>query len=165
MIFNNLKKYRNIVIALSTLLAINAVQITSDRAIALDNQNIYIAQNKSQDRASIEKLLKENLKAYQTEDLNKLMDSIHPNSPVREQTEELSQMAFSLYDLEHQYSNLEIIELSDSEATIQVTQTVKKISGSDFKDNRVTSIQILKKYNGQWKFFDLLAIENIEYLN
>ena len=164
MILNKIKQYSNILIALSTLLTINTIEITENRAIALDEGNIYIAQI-SQDRAEIEKLLNYSLKVYETEDIKGLMSLMHPNSPVKAQTEEVSKMAFSLYDLDYEYSNLEIINLSNTDATIQMTQTTKKINGSDFKDNRVTSIQTLKKHNGQWKFFDVLAIKDIEYLN
>lgn len=164
MMFNNYLKYRNIAIILCNLLAINILSNPSDRVLALEETNIHIAQNKKE-RSSIEKLIEENLKAYQKENINALMASIHPRSPVRKETEELSKMVFSLYDLEYEYSNLEILELSGSEATIQMTQTTKKIKGSDFRDNRVTSIQTLKKDNGQWKFFDLLAIKDLEYLN
>ena len=165
MFFNNSSKYRNITIALCTLLAINTLKIISDRAFASEKTTIYIAQNKSsQDRVSIEKLLNENLQAYKSENLTALMDSVHPDSPAREQTEEFSKMAFAMYDIDYEYNNLEIIELSESDATIKLTQTTRKISGPDFKNNRATSIQTLKKHNGKWKFFNLLAITDIEYL-
>ena len=166
MIFNSSSKYRNIAIAVCTFLAINTLKITSDRAFASEKTTIYIAQNKSNnDRISIEKLLKDNLLAYKEENITALMDSVHPDSPARAQTEEFSKIAFDMYDIDYEYTNLEIIEISESEATIQVTQTTKKINGPDFKDNRATSIQTLKKYDGKWKFFNLLAITNIEYLN
>lgn len=173
MFLNNFKRYRNTAIIICSLLTINTLNNSSDRfavasadrAIALDNQNIYIAQNKDQDKASIEKLIDYSIKVYETEDINALMTLMHPNSPIKSETEEISKIAFSMYDLDHEYSNLEILELSDTEATIQMTQTTKKLSGSDFKDNRVTSIQTLRKHNGQWKFFDLLSVQNIEYLN
>ena len=166
MIFNNQAKYRNISIVICTLLAINTLNNPSDRAFASEKPNSYITQNNyDRERISIEKLLKENLKAYKTEDIEALMASIHPDSPVRAHTEEFSKIAFSMYDVDYEYNNLEILELSESEATIKITQTTKKIKGSNFKDNRATSIQSLKKYNGEWKFFDLLAITDIEYLN
>ena len=165
MFFNNSPKYLNISIIFCGLLAINIVTNPSDRAFASEKPTIYLAQTQNnRDVIAIEKLLKKNLKAYKEEDLTALMNSIHPDSPIRSYTEEFSRIAFSMYDVDYEYNNLEILELSESAATIKITQVTKKVSGSGFKDNRATSIQSLKKHNGEWKFFDLIAITDLEYL-
>ena len=114
----------------------------------------------------IQALLSKSLKAAEAEDIEAGMAMVHPDSPFVEEMRIISEELMKRYDLDFEYNELEIIELSESEGKIKITQTTKKISGSeDFRNNRTVAIQALKKYNGQWKFFDLPQIIDVQYLN
>jgi hypothetical protein len=128
--------------------------------------NVNLNQNKSnQEIDLIESLLIESDRAFNQEDLKAVMDLMHPDSPIGEDLQKIYDYSFNLYDFDYQNDSFEVLTISKSEATIRVTQTAKKISGPEFTDNQTISIQSLKKHNGQWKFFNLLQVEEIKYLN
>ena len=43
--------------------------------------------------------------------------------------------------------------MSESEATLHVIQTTEKVSGPDFRNNRLDVVHTLKKHNGLWKVY------------
>ena len=129
------------------------------------NSPSILAQNISdRDLESIENLIFDSIQAYNQEDIQAVMDSIHPSSPTRQDTQEMSEYAFLMYDLNYETNDLEIVEISPSEIVVRITLTTIKIDGPEFNDNRSVSLQTLRKYNGEWKFFDLVGIETVEYL-
>ncbi len=118
----------------------------------------------SNDEEEIKKVVYDNIEALNAEDLEAAMDTVHPEIKGYEVTKEVTEYMFETYDLYYELSEFKIIELSETEAQVEVVQTSKKISGPEYTDNKVTAIHKLKKYNGEWRIY-ATKIKNIEYLN
>jgi ketosteroid isomerase-like protein len=108
-------------------------------------------------------VLYENVRAANAEDLDRYMATIHTSSPSYATTESTLASAFDTYDLAYELTQANVLEQSDSEATISFVLTTRKISGPAFRDNRVTGTMTLRKEDGVWKIYDQ-RISNIEYL-
>jgi hypothetical protein len=53
--------------------------------------------------------------------------------------------------------------MDDREAKVRFSQVTRKISGPEFRDNRVSGVHVLRKLNGEWKLFDTERIK-VDYL-
>lgn len=114
---------------------------------------------------SIKKLLIESIKASEAEDIEAGMAMMHPDFPLLSDIANMMEELILTYDFDYEYDNVEILEVSENEAKVKITQTTRKVAGdAEFRDNRTVVIQTLKKYNGEWKFFAVPQILNIEYL-
>ena len=139
--------------------------LSASKAVASEYSNNSDITSSEQEIESIESLLDANIQAYQEEDLDRVMNTMHPNSPSNSEVKQISEYAFEYYDISYEKNSFEVVSLSDSDAIVRITQTARTMQSSDFKNNRTTSLQTLKKYNGQWKFFGFIGVENVEYLN
>jgi ketosteroid isomerase-like protein len=113
---------------------------------------------------AIKAAVSENVRALQRKDLEAYLATIDPGSPVFETTKALTQALFNNYDLKYELNSLEVISTAGNEAKVRVIQTTRKITGPEFRDNRVVAIHTLRKSNGRWKLFRT-DVEKIEYLN
>lgn len=115
--------------------------------------------------AAIKSLLLESLEAAEAEDIEAGMATMHPDSAFLTELKNMTEQIMAIYDFDYEYDNFEIMEILGDEAKVKITQTTRKIGGeAEFRDNRTVVIQTLKKHNGEWKFFNLPEIINIEYL-
>ena len=90
---------------------------------------------------------------------------MHPDFPLLPEIANMMEKLILTYDFDYEYENVEILELSENEAKVKITQTTRKVGGdAEFQDNRTVVIQTLKKYNGEWKFFAVPQILTVEYL-
>ena len=142
---------------------------TTNKALSADLQQKLTTAVKQedfdrQDVIAIKQLLYENIEAAEQEDIETYMTTIDKNSPSREQNRMLMEWIFDSYDLNYVIEEYEIVSIADDTARVKIIQTTTKVAGADFKDNRLTGVHILKKTEGQWKFFEI-EINNIEYLN
>ena len=142
---------------------------TTNKALSADLQQKLATAVKQedfdrQDVIAIKQLLYENIEAAEQEDIETYMTTIDKNSPSREQNRMLMEWIFDSYDLNYVIEEYEIVSIADDTARVKIIQTTTKVAGADFKDNRLTGVHILKKTEGQWKFFEI-EINNIEYLN
>ena len=172
MFLNKIKFYsRTLAIALllfggSNILSSSSNYFALSRLQAAASEDFKIAQtdDSSEQLEPIRELLQENVQALEAEDLDAAMNTIHPDSPQIANTRKITEQFFEDYDLDYEADNLEVLDLSESDATVRIVQTTKKKTGAEFRDNVTTAIHSLKKQNGKWKFFNLLEIENVEYL-
>jgi ketosteroid isomerase-like protein len=113
----------------------------------------------------ITSVIYDNLKAYQDENLNAVMATIHEQSPLYADTRTITEQIFNLYDLKYKLESVRVIEESDEEARVRAVQITEKISGPDFRDNKIVAIHVLKKAaDGEWKIYSS-EIESIDYLD
>lgn len=120
-------------------------------------------QNQS-DRQAIRELVNKQLKALNEKNIVAYMDTVDKQSPGYELTKELLMEVYKTYDLKYELNSLEFIRISANEARVRMIQTTTKLKGPEFRNNKLTSINILNKRNGQWKM-DSTETEKIEYLN
>jgi tetratricopeptide (TPR) repeat protein len=107
-------------------------------------------------------VLHENARAGVNEDLNSYMATIHPNSPLYDQTEDVLKEMFSTYDLDFEFYDLTVTSLKANEAKIHFSLITRKRAGPDFRNNIVIGTMILRPDNGIWKIFNQ-TVEDVQY--
>ena len=106
----------------------------------------------------------ENLVATEAEDLEAVMNTMHTQSPNYSPAKELLISLTETYDVEIELLSFSYIGLDDEYALARAKQSTTKVSGPEFRDNVIDTIQILRKENGKWKFW-AAAILEISYMN
>lgn len=110
------------------------------------------------ERQAIMELLRSNIEAAESEDLNAFMHTVHPESPAFDSTRRLMKKTFDKYDLSYQLVEANVEELSQDVARVSFTQITRKESGPEgVKDNQVKGEHILKKSDGKWKIYNTKA--------
>jgi uncharacterized protein YchJ len=110
-----------------------------------------------------ESVIYANAKYMAEENLSAVMNTIHPESPVFENTRKLIQEIFNQFDLNYKIERLEILEENQEEARVRFVQVTRKVAGNDFTDNRMKGIHTLMKDGDSWKIFSTVS-EDMEYL-
>jgi tetratricopeptide (TPR) repeat protein len=106
----------------------------------------------------------ENIRASNAENVNYYMSTIHTKSPSYQTTKNLTEEAFSLFDLSYKVSGLKIIKQTKKEVVVAFTLTTRKIRGPNFRDNRVNGEMILRQEDGKWKIYNQV-VHDVNYLN
>jgi uncharacterized lipoprotein YehR (DUF1307 family) len=95
----------------------------------------------------------ENLEATKAEDKERVLATIHKDSPQYKSTVQGLDFVFVNYDLDLNLEKTEVIKLSESEAQVYYIQTIKSVSGVGFMNKRDEGIHHLKKQDRNWKIF------------
>lgn len=115
--------------------------------------------------SAIEKVIRLNLEATENEEVDKMMATIHPDSPIREGTRRMTTVITRSYDLDYELNEVEVLDVGAKEAKVHFVQTTKKISGPQFRDNRITGVHTLRKDKaGNWKLWNTKP-QNNEFLD
>jgi hypothetical protein len=138
--------------------------ISHPSSIKYSQSNTSKANTKNSQAEQIKAVLYRNLQRVREENLELAMSTIDKKSPDYQKTRDLTTEVFNVYDLQYAMNSINIINVSQSEAKVRTIITTKKISGPEFRDNMVTSINTLKKTNGQWKMFST-TIESVKFFN
>ena len=102
--------------------------------------------------------------AMNKEDLEGALAIVDPTSPTFAQNRQLSKELFRIYDLRYTLREVAVESVKGAEATVRFTQITEKVSGPQFRDNRIEGVHLLKKQaDGGWKIFTTRA-EKIDYL-
>lgn len=107
-------------------------------------------------------VLHENARAGVNEDLNAYMATIHSNSPLYNQTEDVLKEMFATYDLDFEFYDLTVTSLTSNEAKIHFSLITRKRAGPDFRNNIVIGTMILRPDNGIWKIYNQ-EVEDVQY--
>jgi hypothetical protein len=107
-------------------------------------------------------VLHENARAGVTEDLDAYMATIHPNSPLYNQTEDTLKDMFAQFDLNFEFYDLTVTSLKSNEAKIHFSLLTRKRAGPDFRNNIVIGTMILRPDNGVWKIYNQ-TVEDVQY--
>ena len=108
-------------------------------------------------------VIMENFKAYEIEDIEKIMETVHSKSPGFEATKEFSSQIFPVYDIKYELMSFTFIAIEGDYSLGRVKQKTLKISGPEFKDNIIDSIVIFKQEDGLWKLWSQATL-TLEYL-
>lgn len=115
-------------------------------------------------QAAIDELIKTNAALFQKEDLDGYIATLDPTSPELENTKAMMMNMFSGYDLKLDIESVKILKIAEEKADVEVVQTTKKVTGGDFRDNRVKIVHHLKKIDGAWKISGSTTIK-IDYFD
>jgi len=98
--------------------------------------------------------------AVTEEDMSTAMNTVHPDSPLYKSTERALAQVFALdLDLENEF---EITNVLSDKNTLRVDTifSTRKVGGeSPFWDNELTTVQVLKKHDDQWKIWGVEVLE------
>lgn len=106
------------------------------------------------------RVLEDNIQTMQDEDIDAYMETIHPDSPAYDTTEDLMEQ-MAVYELDVEVSDLSVADKSEDEATVNFTQRSMKIEGPDYQNNEIKGVHTLKPDEGVWKIFGTEASEQI----
>lgn len=106
----------------------------------------------------------DNIDAANQEDIDAYMETIHPDSPAFVNTRQILVSVNDQYDLHYELIDAEVTDISGSKAEVTFTLETTKISGPDFKDNRIKGVMFLRKDGDKWKIFNQV-VDDIEYLS
>ena len=125
---------------------------------------LVIACSENKEYKTPESVINANIDFMNLEDLEGAMSTIHPDSPLFENTKNVMKQLFAMYDLIYKIEKLEVVKNDNNEAEVNFVQLTTKISGPEFRNNRISGKHILKKYKDSWKIF-ATQTTNVEYLN
>jgi tetratricopeptide (TPR) repeat protein len=103
-----------------------------------------------------------NAQAGIDEDLEAYMATIHPDSPLYDQTEDVLIDLFALYDLDFKFYDMTVTNLKSNEAKIHFSLLTRKRAGPDFRNNIVIGTMTLRPDNGVWKIYNQ-EVEDVQY--
>ena len=99
---------------------------------------------------TVEDVIYSNAEYLNNEDLSGVMSTIDPESELYSSTEILVEKLFERFDLKFIVENIEVIEQTDEYAKVSFTQLTMKVSGPQFKNNRIKGYHTLRKSDGSW---------------
>lgn len=111
----------------------------------------------------IRQVVFENLRATQVEDMDAMLATVHSESPLYAQTEEMATLLFENYDLTYELQVFRYIEQDGEYAIVRLEFSAEKIAGAEFNDNILDSIHVFRQENGDWKIWSMAILE-IEYI-
>ena len=136
-------------------------------------------------------VVRDNVRATETEDLALLKDTLHPESPIYDQTIEQSKQIWAAYDLQIEIEELEVTERPSTatessiganamqmqtggedcdtsraqafqvsqggdctrEARVRFVQVTRVEGESEFRENRIEGVHILRPTESDWKLW------------
>jgi hypothetical protein len=114
----------------------------------------------------IEDVVKTNVHAMAKRNVNLVLDTIHPESPILASTKDMLTYMFARLQLRYTLQRIEVKEVKLGEAKVEVLQVTQKLSGNAaFRDNRIKLLHTLKRDGQKWKIFssEALMIEYLKY--
>lgn len=106
----------------------------------------------------------DNLSAYNAQNIDAYMATIHPSAPGRSETRQSLDQLVGTYELHASLERADLLSISSREAEVGFTLVTRKISGPDFRDNRIDGVMILRRSDGEWKLYDQ-RVDNVTYLD
>lgn len=98
-------------------------------------------------------VIKENIAATQAKDKERVIKTIHKDSPQLRSTIQGMDYVFANFDMKFELEQIEVIEVNEDDAKVYYVQTTQAISGEGFAPTRASGIHQMKKENGKWKIF------------
>lgn len=109
-------------------------------------------------------VVEENARALEQGDVDRYMQTMHPESPIYDQTR--SQVESLLQQVQAEDLTVEVTvesaDVSGDRADVEVVQTTRA-DIPDFRDNRTHQTHELRTYQDEWRIYNS-AVEDIEYL-
>jgi len=112
----------------------------------------------------LKKVVTDNFEAYQVEDLDAVLLTVHSQAPGYEPTKQVSQQLFPQYDLKYELLNFKYLTIDGAYAFARARQKTEKISGPAFRDNIIDIVFAFKKENNAWKFWSQVVLD-VDFLN
>ena len=106
------------------------------------------------DKVEAINVVKANLAAMQSKNLDAMTATIHSQSPHFEQTKMITQRIFQLYEIRYTLKSCEVESATPDAIRVRFEQVMVKLKGpEEFKSNRVSGVHVLRRDGGQWKLW------------
>ncbi len=109
-------------------------------------------------------LIERNVDVFNKEDVDGYMADLASDYPNLAQTKATIEGTFATYDLLAELFEIDILEITEDTASVRIVLQTTSLVESDFKDNVVEFVQVVKKENGKWVLTDQVEILAIDYL-
>jgi hypothetical protein len=107
----------------------------------------------------LESLVTENLEATQAEDMDRMMATIHAQSPAYATTKRQTAPLFEKFDLTYEVLSFTYIGNDDKYAVARVRQATRRVAGPAFRDNELDLVHVFRQEEGEWKFWTQTILE------
>jgi len=110
--------------------------------------------------AEIISVVKENLDATEAKDKERVLKTIHKDSPQLRSTIQGMDYVFANFDMDFKLEKVEVLSINGDSAKVYYVQTTQAIRGEGFAPTRASGIHTLKKENGKWKIYRTEYLSN-----
>lgn len=118
--------------------------------------------NREQASKSIQDSMHQYAKAISDKNLNAYLNRLSPKSPSYADNKALMSNWINEYDLRAKMENVQVLEVTPTNAKVRAVQTLRDMNESEFKDERSTILFEMSNENG-WKISNM-TIEKTDYL-
>ncbi|MBE4907098.1 hypothetical protein IMZ08_03375 [Bacillus luteolus] len=118
----------------------------------------------TEEEMAVFELIERNVDVFNNEDVDGYMADLASDYPNLAQTKATIEGTFAMYDLLAELFEIDILEITEDTASVRIVLQTTSLVESDFKDNVVEFVQVVKKENGKWVLTDQVEILAIEYL-
>ncbi len=135
--------------------------------LSLSGVGALSAQNSARDQnldSALRKVINENFDAYEKEDLDRVLATVHTKSFGYQSTKQATIEIFSAYDLHYELLESRLLSLDGEYAVVRARQKTTKRNGPEFRDNILDTVMVFKQEDGRWKFWTQ-AILDVQFLN
>lgn len=108
--------------------------------------------------------VRKQVEALNRRDAETALTYVHPNAPGINQTRVLTKKMVQEYELLYMIQKLNVDSVTGDEAKVSYTEIVQRMSGGDYRSNRVTGVHTLRKDGDVWRLFTNKVLST-EYLD
>jgi ketosteroid isomerase-like protein len=121
-------------------------------------------QGTAKDQQTFSEFFKRHLETLNKKDLTGYLATLDPAAPQYNQAKADTAQLFQEYTLKYSVKSVKVLSIGSTEAVVQMVATVKKVSGGEFKDSKMTTTNVLRKINGKWRIYDteVNALEGLQ---
>lgn len=113
----------------------------------------------SSDESEIRNVLQRQARALEGDDLDTYMDTLHPESPVYDESQQTTEALMEEYDLQIDLQ-IDEIQVDGDEAEVDVTQETRIAeSDPDFQENRSEIVHDCRPYEGEWRVYNSTLVD------
>ena len=115
---------------------------------------------------ALENVIKTNVEGMGKRNINFVLSTFHPESPLLESSKDMLTYMFARVQLRYTLQAIEVKKIDGDEAEVEVLQVTQKLSGNAaFRDNRIKLLHTLKQDGQKWKIYtsEALYIEYLKY--
>jgi hypothetical protein len=114
--------------------------------------------------AAIKSMFDRQISTLTKGDVEGYMSTIDPSIPQYGQTKKTMAFLFSKFKLKTKLESFKVLSISGSTAKVSMVVLTTKVSGPEFRNNRVSSVNTVMKKNGKW-VTSATKVTKFEYLD
>ena len=108
--------------------------------------------------------VRKQIQALNQRDAETALTYVHPNAPGINQTRVLTKKMVQEFELLYMIQKLNLDSVTGDEAKVNYTEIIQRVSGGDYRSNRVTGVHTLRKDGDTWRLFTNKVLST-EYLD